>query len=160
MSLAVECGKGCVQARAGLGPTCPLGECLRVPAAREPEGGHCPMGECDALDAGRGFCSDGAKCERSVAGVLTAPGILHAAAGHINQRASTYDQPQGERSMAATVAAFNAVTGRDLQESEGWTFMQILKIVRDRTAAGGHADSQEDNVAYGALAAEARRAGR
>ena len=31
---------------------------------------------------------------------------------------ATYDKPDGERSMGKTVAAFNAVTGRDLSEAE------------------------------------------
>ena len=90
----------------------------------------------------------------------TAPALLEAAAGHIRDRAATYDKPDGERSMAQTVAAFNAITGRALIESEGWLFMECLKAVRDFTTKGGHADSQEDGIAYGALRAEARRAGR
>jgi hypothetical protein len=90
----------------------------------------------------------------------TAPSLLEAAAGHIRARASTYDKPEGERSMAATVQAFNAITGHVVSESEGWLFMELLKAVRDYTTKGGHADSQEDRIAYAALGAEARRAGR
>lgn len=91
---------------------------------------------------------------------MTAPEMLDAAARHIRDRAATYDKPEGERSMGQTVAAFNAITGRDLRESEGWLLMELLKAVRDFTTPGGHADSQEDRVAYAALGAEARRAGR
>lgn len=90
----------------------------------------------------------------------TAPDILTAAAKHMSDRAKTYDKPGGERSMGQTVAAFNAITGRDLQESEGWLLMQILKDVRDRQRAAPHIDSLEDGVAYAALKAEARMGGR
>jgi hypothetical protein len=89
-----------------------------------------------------------------------APALLEAAAGHIKARASTYDKPKGERSMERTVQAFNAITGHTVSESEGWLFMECLKAVRDYTTAGGHADSQEDRIAYAALGAEARRAGK
>lgn len=89
----------------------------------------------------------------------TAPELLTAAASHMAERAKTYDQPEGERSIAAVVAAFNSVTGRAaeqaLSESEGWLFMQLLKIVRDR-AGKPHRDSIEDNVAYASLYGEAR----
>jgi hypothetical protein len=62
--------------------------------------------------------------------------------------------------MGPAVAAFNIITGRDLQESEGWLLLQILKDVRDRQRAEPHRDSLEDNIAYSALKAEARLAGR
>ena len=90
----------------------------------------------------------------------TAPDILTAAAKHMTDRAKTYDKPGGERSMGQTVAAFNAITGRNLQESEGWLLMQILKDVRDRQRTEPHVDSLEDGVAYAALKAEARMMGR
>lgn len=86
----------------------------------------------------------------------TAPALLAAARGHLLDRAATYDKPEGERSMAATVAAFNAQTGRDLAESEGWLLMVNLKIVRDRQRPAAHRDSCEDLVAYGALYGESR----
>jgi hypothetical protein len=89
-----------------------------------------------------------------------APEILDAAAGHMRDRAATYDQPGGERSMGKTVAAFNVITGRDLSESEGWLLMQILKDVRDRQRSEPHRDSLEDCVAYSALKAEARLQGK
>lgn len=92
--------------------------------------------------------------------VVTAVDMLTAAAKHISDRAAAYDKPEGERSMVATVDAFNAITGQALSESEGWLFMECLKAVRDFTTVGGHADSQEDRTAYSALGAEARRAGR
>jgi len=87
---------------------------------------------------------------------ITAPELLERAAGHMRDRAATYDKPEGERSMAQTVAAFNAVTGRDLTESEGWLLLDILKQVRLFQRPGYHADSAEDHIAYAALMAEAK----
>lgn len=86
--------------------------------------------------------------------------LLGRAAAHMHDRASTYDAPEGERSMGKIVAAFNAVTGRDLTESEGWMFMQQVKLVRLFTRSEYHADSAEDNIAYAALLAEAKGDGR
>lgn len=88
-----------------------------------------------------------------------APTFLEKALDHIKDRAATYDQPEGERSMGATVEAFNAITGHDLQESEGWLLLQILKDVRLFTRAKFHQDSAEDAVAYAALKAEAKSKG-
>ena len=82
--------------------------------------------------------------------------ILKAAAGHMQDRASTYDKPDGERSMGKAVQAFNAITGRDLSEAEGWLLLAVLKNVRLFQRPGYHADSAEDAVAYGALLAEAK----
>lgn len=95
-----------------------------------------------------------------VAPAITAADVLAAAAATITSRIPEYDQPQGERSMGSTVAAFNAITGHTLLESEGWLLMELLKAVRDYSKPGGHEDSQVDRTAYAALAAEARRAGR
>ena len=67
------------------------------------------------------------------------------------------DQPQ-ERSMAATVAAFNAIEGTNLDERQGWAFMQTLKLVRAaNTARNGrfNPDDYQDGAAYAALGAEA-----
>lgn len=86
--------------------------------------------------------------------------ILEAAAKHMAARASTYDRPEGERSMPRVVAAFNEITGHNLTESEGWLLMAILKMVRDRQRAQAHQDSCEDLVAYSALYGEARLGGR
>lgn len=86
----------------------------------------------------------------------TAPGLLGAALFEMEKRAVDYDAPQGERSIARTVAMFNAATGHDLDESEGWLFMMFLKIVRDRSVDGGHQDSCTDLAAYSALYGESR----
>ena len=84
--------------------------------------------------------------------------LLQVAADHLRARAATYDKPDGERSMGKTVAAFNAVTGRDLSEAEGWLLLQLLKDVRLFQRPGYHADSAEDCIAYAALKAEAKMA--
>ena len=82
-----------------------------------------------------------------------APDILTAALGHMQDRAATYDKPEGERSMPATVAAFNALTGHNLTAEQGWLFMTVLKLCR--TQQGGHRpDSYEDGAAYFALMGE------
>ena len=88
----------------------------------------------------------------------TAPEFLEAALGHMLDRAATYDKPEGERSMIQTVEAFNAITGRDLTEAEGWLLLQILKDVRLFTSPEFHQDSAEDCIAYAALKAEAKAA--
>lgn len=88
-----------------------------------------------------------------------APELLGRAARHMHDRASTYDKPEGERSMGRAVAAFNAITGHTLNESEGWLLLQVLKDVRLFTRETYHADSAEDCIAYAALKAEARSNG-
>lgn len=82
-----------------------------------------------------------------------AVGILDEAAGAIRQRAASRDLPQGERSMARTVAAFNAMTGRNLTETEGWLFMVQLKAAR-ATAGAFNRDDYVDMAGYAALAGE------
>lgn len=85
-----------------------------------------------------------------------APDLLDAAAGHMRDRAATYDKPEGERSMAQTVAVFNQFHGTALTEAQGWHFMQILKDVRlFANPTNPHRDSVEDGVAYSALKGEA-----
>lgn len=88
--------------------------------------------------------------------------LLSDAAHTILQRGVERDtggasQPQ-ERSMAATVAAFNAIEGTNLDERQGWAFMQTLKLVRAaNTARNGrfNPDDYQDGAAYAALGAEA-----
>lgn len=84
---------------------------------------------------------------------MNAQDILEAGIGHMMDRAATYDKPQGERSMAATVEAFRAVSGVAMTEEQGWLFMLLLKAVRSQQGAY-RADSYEDGVAYFALAGE------
>ena len=87
--------------------------------------------------------------------MTTAQNNLRAAAKHMDDRAAEYDSPEGERSMGKTVVAFNAITGRDLTEAEGWLLLQLLKDVRQWSRPNYHQDSAEDCIAYAALKAEA-----
>lgn len=87
-----------------------------------------------------------------------ASGILRDAAQAIDDRAALRDCPQGERSMARCVAAFNALTGHALTEVQGWHFMELLKLAR-ATAGGHHLDDHTDRAAYAALAGEAAERG-
>lgn len=85
---------------------------------------------------------------------MTAPQLLNRAAELLEERGKQYDKPTGERSMAKTVSAFNAITGRDMTEREGWEFMLVLKQVRLFQATTHHQDSAEDAISYAALLAE------
>ena len=85
---------------------------------------------------------------------VTAPDILNQANAEMSDRAKTYDAPAGERSMAKTVAAFNAIFGKDLTEVEGWQLMAILKIVRS-SQGDFRLDNFVDGAAYMGLAGEA-----
>ena len=82
--------------------------------------------------------------------------ILQAGIDHMSDRASTYDSPGGERSMEATVSAFNAITGDGLvrNEERGWLFMVLLKMVRSQQG-DYKADNYEDAAAYCGLMGEA-----
>lgn len=80
--------------------------------------------------------------------------FLERAADLMKERGKEYDSPEGERSMESTVRAFNAITGRDLSEAEGWLMMLLVKMVRQSAKKGFHRDSAEDAVAYSALMAE------
>lgn len=82
--------------------------------------------------------------------------FLRKAVDLMAERGKTYDaQGKQERSMAGTVAAFNAITGRNLTEHEGWLLMLLLKLRRQYQNDAFHRDSAEDAVAYSALLAEA-----
>ena len=98
-----------------------------------------------------GYCEDHSPQQEPA--IPTAPQILKTAIGHMEERAATYDQPQGERSMGKTVAMFNTLTEGKLTEEQGWLFMACLKMVRAQ-AGRYRADSYEDGAAYFALAGE------
>ena len=85
---------------------------------------------------------------------INASDILQQAKDCLVNRAVERDKPNGERSMKATVEAFNALTGHALSESNGWLFMLCLKAAR---AEGGcfKADDYVDGAAYFALYGEA-----
>ena len=104
----------------------------------------------DGLMVGR------ASIHQSSVSLPTAASILEAGLGHMKDRAATYDKPEGERSMSATVKAFNAVTGDGAMNTEerGWLFMILLKAVR--TQQGNFKqDNYEDGAAYFGLMGEA-----
>ncbi len=84
----------------------------------------------------------------------SAEGILHAAAQHLQDRASARDAGGGERSMARIVATFNALTGHALTERDGWAFMVALKLGRAYCSAKGTPDDYQDGAAYFGLMGE------
>lgn len=88
---------------------------------------------------------------------MNAKDILTACIQDIDDRAQVRDMPEGERSMARCVAAFNALTGASLTETQGWLFMAVLKASR-ATAGAYHADDWQDMAAYVALAGESAAA--
>lgn len=85
--------------------------------------------------------------------------FLEKAVGEMKDRAAQRDvNPShtgspGERSMAATVKAFNALTGLELTEANGWEFMILLKLVRGRQGAFRE-DDYVDAAAYAGLLGE------
>lgn len=82
--------------------------------------------------------------------------FLQAAIDVQEERGAQYDKPSGERSMGATVAAFNCITGNNLKEQDGWMLLGLLKLVRQsQNPEKYHHDSALDFVAYASLYAEA-----
>jgi hypothetical protein len=80
--------------------------------------------------------------------------ILKSAIQTLFARGELYDTAsRGERSMGRIVAAFNAISGRDITEHEGWMFMVLLKLTRANSTPG-HRDSYIDAAAYVALMGE------
>ena len=88
----------------------------------------------------------------------SAPAILQEASRCIGDRASERDQ-ESERSMARTVASFNAMYNLNLTEEQGWMFMVFLKAVRAQQGQF-KADNYEDGAAYFGLMGEAASKGR
>lgn len=80
--------------------------------------------------------------------------IVMQAASEMADRAKTYDNEAGERSMDATVTAFESVTGHSITVEQGWLFMALLKAVRSQQGAYRE-DSYVDGAAYFGLAGEA-----
>lgn len=85
---------------------------------------------------------------------VSAHGIVSAALGHMEDRASTYDAPCGERSMGKIVGMFKELTSHELTEAEGHLFMCCLKLARS-TQGAFRLDNYEDLAAYAGLAGEA-----
>ena len=85
--------------------------------------------------------------------MVTAEEILQQSLDLLKERGKDYDSGR-ERSMLKIVKLFNIITSHDLNETDGWLFMQLLKIVRQNTNTTTHVDSYLDDVAYSALKAE------
>jgi hypothetical protein len=87
----------------------------------------------------------------------TAAAHLDAVRAVIGERGKRRDLPKGERTMARCVRAFNTLTDNQLSVTDGWLFMQVLKLCRMR--AGRYTpDDYLDNTGYSALMAEAAAA--
>lgn len=84
---------------------------------------------------------------------MIASDFLTLAGKHMNDRAATYNAPEGERSMAKTVEMFNTLKGTELSATDGWEFMMLLKLVR-ANQGDFKSDNYEDLTAYAALAGE------
>lgn len=84
---------------------------------------------------------------------MKAGDFLKQARGHMLDRAKTYDNPEGERSMQKTVNAFKCITNVSMTTEQGWLFMALLKAVRSQQGEF-KADNYEDGAAYFALAGE------
>lgn len=93
-----------------------------------------------------------------MAELVNAHQFLEQARAEMADRAKTYDKggSGGERSMAAAVEAFGAITGHELTTTQGWLFMAVLKMVRSQQG-GFRADNFVDGAAYFGLAGEAAR---
>lgn len=85
---------------------------------------------------------------------MTAQELFDLASKTLAERGQTYEGTAQERSMAQITKAFNAITKRDLSESEGWLFMCVLKQVRLANSGFKHEDSKLDLVSYAALLGE------
>lgn len=86
----------------------------------------------------------------------TAEAILQHGVHMLRKNAKARDSEEtGERSMARCVQAFNVLTGQELTETQGWQFMQCLKLARATTPGAPHnADDFIDGAAYAGLACE------
>lgn len=84
--------------------------------------------------------------------------ILDKAAEAMDDRAAERDSDQ-ERSMSKIVTCFNAATGNNISERDGWMFLVMLKAVRACTTETGKLDDYVDGGAYFALAGESATTG-
>jgi len=82
---------------------------------------------------------------------VTAKWVLDEANETIKARGRKRDN-DGERSMQRIVKVFHALTDHHMTETEGWMFMVVLKLCREKT--GKDIDNWIDGAAYMALAAE------
>ena len=83
-----------------------------------------------------------------------AHGFLDEASNTLRARAQLRDATtSGERSMAKTVAIFNAWTGSSMTEDDGWRFMIALKQARE-VQGFYNRDDYVDGSAYFSLLGE------
>ncbi|HBT8924327.1 TPA: hypothetical protein MCM00_003214 [Klebsiella pneumoniae] len=87
---------------------------------------------------------------KPVGKTVSAHKVLLAAAGHLEDRAVTYDNAQGERSIPLVIELFNKIRGKDLTPADGWLIQVLLKIVRANQGEF-KLDNFEDLAAYAAL---------
>ena len=96
-----------------------------------------------------------ADIKAELASPIGADEILQVANEAIVQRGVMYDSTgqQQERSIGKVVAMFNALTGHELTNEQGWKFMCLLKLARSEQGEFS-LDSFIDLAAYAALAGE------
>ncbi len=87
--------------------------------------------------------------------------FLKLAGNTLSERGATRDKGamvlgEYERSMPQIVKVFRALTGIDLTERQGWTFMVVLKLVREQRSETFQADNYVDLIGYAALLGESR----
>ncbi|MGR2681491.1 DUF6378 domain-containing protein [Chromobacterium haemolyticum] len=106
---------------------------------------------------GQSYCFDESilcVAEVSKSKPQTAIQVLEEGMKAMKDRAKLRDSAGGERSMQKAIEAFNALTGLEMDEEEGWLFMALLKASRSRKGEF-HLDDYIDGAAYFALAGEA-----
>jgi len=124
---------------------------VAVDEASELEGPERCADSFDEVEATEAY--DDIKAE--IARPTDADEILQIAEETIAQRGVMYDSTgqQQERSMGKVVAMFNALTGHELTNEQGWKFMCLLKLARSEQGEFS-LDSFIDLAAYAALAGE------
>lgn len=124
---------------------------VAVDEASELEGPERCADSFDEVEATEAY--DDIKAE--IARPIDADEILQIAEETIAQRGVMYDSTgqQQERSMGKVVAMFNALTGHELTNEQGWKFMCLLKLARSEQGEFS-IDSFFDLAAYAALAGE------
>lgn len=81
--------------------------------------------------------------------------LLDIAGKTISERGQQYDATGQERNMGKIVGMFNQLHGTQLTEAQGWSFMELLKMVRFfSNTQTPHMDSVIDQIAYSALRGE------
>ena len=71
----------------------------------------------------------------------------------ISDRGKERDLESGERTIPRCVAAFNAITGSNLSNEDGWLFMEVLKMCRSKQGSFKY-DDYRDGIGYAVLRAE------